>query len=212
MPAHTYVTHTGLPLSIELHWPFHLSHGGADFYVLHGRATLEDGSGRYAELAIQMSQTVHSALSSEAEAACAPAAINAVRKSCDVRDIEFTKSSKKQPIALSSRQYSIVQKRFTFHDGDAAQLSAHIRRTVYWKNKLNAGPMRLTDPVETLYYHVDAAAMLAAARELDAHKLITLHGEDAIATDALIKQASEFETAMQKAIEELEAKHAFEKA
>ena len=31
-----YVTAAGLPLSIELTWPFHQSTSGADFYVLHG--------------------------------------------------------------------------------------------------------------------------------------------------------------------------------
>src|SRR5207302_1340899 len=30
-----YVTLAGLPLSFELHWPFHKSTSGADFWVLH---------------------------------------------------------------------------------------------------------------------------------------------------------------------------------
>jgi len=32
----TYVTLNGLPLQIELKWPFHKSGSGADFFVLHG--------------------------------------------------------------------------------------------------------------------------------------------------------------------------------
>jgi hypothetical protein len=31
-----WVTLTGLPLTIKLEWPFHLSTSGADFWVLHG--------------------------------------------------------------------------------------------------------------------------------------------------------------------------------
>src|SRR2546422_3809104 len=40
-----YVTLAGLPLSFELHWPFHKSTSGADFWVLHADIRLENSSG-----------------------------------------------------------------------------------------------------------------------------------------------------------------------
>ena len=40
-----YVTLAGLPVTIQMQWPFHGSGSGGDFYLLHGAMTLQDGSG-----------------------------------------------------------------------------------------------------------------------------------------------------------------------
>jgi len=99
----TYVTLKGIPLTFTLDWPYHQSSGGADYYVLHGNAELEDGTGRHAALSIHMSQTVREALPTiEPKDALAPS-INAVRKAADTKDIEFIKSTKRQPMAQDLR-------------------------------------------------------------------------------------------------------------
>jgi hypothetical protein len=44
----TYVTLGGLPLLIELKYPFHKSGSGADFWVLHGDIQLGNSEGLHA--------------------------------------------------------------------------------------------------------------------------------------------------------------------
>ena len=43
-----WVTLTGLPLTIQLNWPFRQSTSGADFWVLHGDIRLEGSDGLHA--------------------------------------------------------------------------------------------------------------------------------------------------------------------
>src|SRR5947199_2697602 len=66
--ANAYFTRLGLPISIELNWPFHPSTSGADFYVLHGDMKLEgevnEGTPLHALLSVHLSQTVKEALPS----------------------------------------------------------------------------------------------------------------------------------------------------
>lgn len=208
----TYVTIKGIPLTFTLDWPFHQSSGGADYYVLHGNAVLEDGSERHAALSIHMSQTVKEALPSiEAKDALGPA-INAVRKATDTKDIEFIKSTKRQPIALSSRAFSIITREFTFQNPDEAGLAEFLKRKVYWAQKLGQGKVLISDPVDALYVKRTAAQLLEAARKLAPQGSIKLEGEYATATDALMKEAASIEGAMKGALEEIEAKHEFEKA
>ena len=53
-----WVTLSGLPLTIELEWPFHRSTSGADFWVLHGDIRLEGSEGLHAPMAVNLSATV----------------------------------------------------------------------------------------------------------------------------------------------------------
>src|ERR1700723_1803809 len=95
----TWLTLTGLPLTIELEWPFHRSTSGADFWVLHGDVRLENSDGLHAPMAVNLSATVREVLTSlEPKDAEAPV-INALRKEVDKRQIEFLKSGKLKPVA-----------------------------------------------------------------------------------------------------------------
>src|SRR3954451_19914792 len=146
-----YATLHGLPLSFQLDFPFHLSGGGADYHVLHGLVTLEDGQGLHAPVAVHMSQTVKEALPSVDEAGSLAPAINAIRKATDTKDIEFLKSDKRQPIALSSRAFSIITRKFTFQNPDDQQLLEFTKSKVYWLAKTGKGRAWITDPVDALY-------------------------------------------------------------
>src|SRR5437588_142025 len=59
-----WVTLSGLPLTIELEWPFHRSTSGADFWVLHGDIRLEGSEGLHAPMAVNLSATVREVLPS----------------------------------------------------------------------------------------------------------------------------------------------------
>ncbi|MEO5935602.1 MAG: hypothetical protein ABIP81_00150 [Terriglobales bacterium] len=208
----TYVTLKGIPLTFTLDWPFHQSAGGADYHVLHGNAVLEDGTDRHAALAIHLSQTVKEALPSlDPKDALGPA-INTVRKAADTKDIEFIKSTKRQPMALSSRAFSIITQEFTFQNPSDAELLEFLKRKTYWAKKLGQGQVRVNDPVDALYLKRTTEQLSAAGKALAQQGMIKLEGENATATDALMKEAAAIEAAMQAAMAEIEAKHEFEKA
>ena len=62
--APVYVTLTGIPLTIEIEWPFHPSTSGADFDVVHADLKLADGSDLHAPVAVNLSKTVKEVLPS----------------------------------------------------------------------------------------------------------------------------------------------------
>lgn len=207
---HIYTTIRGIALSMKLEFPFHASAGGADYYVLHGNVSLEDGSGLHAEIAVHMSQAVKQVAPGLDEQGALGPAVNAIRKSTDTRDIEFLKSGKRQPIRLSSREYSILKKEFTFQNPDEAGLAEFLQRKIYWDSKLK-GKSWVADPVEALYVRRSPEQLLSAAKELETQGLCRLEGESAIATAGLSARGAEFEDAMRTALHELDEKHAFER-
>src|SRR5437762_4257593 len=142
-----YVTLAGLPLSFELHWPFHKSTSGADFWVLHADIRLENSSRLHAPVAVNLSATVREVMPSlEAKDAEAPV-INALRKEVDRRQIEFVKSGKLLPVAFSSRHYDFKRQRWVFGKAIDEVIAEFLERKIYWQTKLT-GEARIwiTDP------------------------------------------------------------------
>ena len=206
-----YVSFFGIPLEFRLQFPFHPSGSGADYYVLHGNATLLDGSELHAEVAVHMSQTVKEALPTVEEKDTLGPAINAIRKATDTKDIEFIKSTKKQPVQLSSRAFSLVTRKFTFQSPSDQQLLDFTRRKIYWNAKLELGKAWITDPVEALYLSSSKERLLGAAQQLASQGFCKMDGDYATATASLLKQADVIEADMKKALDEINAKHAYER-
>ena len=206
-----YVTLTGLPLSFHFEWPFHQSMSGADFWVLHGDIRLENSEGLHAPAAVNLSVTVHEVLPSlEAKDTEAPV-INALRKEVDRRQIEFVKSGKLVPVQFSSRHYDFKRKRWVFGKAGDPEMEALVARKVYWQTRLVGGTAWLGDPTEALYVETTPAHLLEAARKLAEQGLMTVEGEWAAANASLMAQAEKFEAEMQRAVEELDKKHAYER-
>jgi len=212
-----WVTLTGLPLTIELEWPFHRSTSGADFWVLHGDIRLENSDGLHAPVAVNLSATVREVMASlEPKDAEAPV-INALRKEVDKRQIEFVKSGKLKPVAFSSRHYDFKRQRWVFGKASDDEIAIFVERKVYWETKLksNSGgenKVWIGDPTDAQYLETTPAHLLEIAGRLVAGDgLIRIEGEWAEATSGLMGQAERFEGAMRTAVEELEKKHAFER-
>jgi hypothetical protein len=206
-----YITIHGIPLSFRLEWPFVASQSGADFHVLHGEAQLEDGSGRHALFSMQMTVSVKEALPSlEPKDTLAPV-INAVRKSVDTKYMELIKSPKRQPIALSSRFFSILAGEWTFHRASEEQLAIFLKQRTYWLDKLGVTQSPIADPVDVQYLAATPEQFQAAARRLEQLGLLQVASGQASATAKLRQQGSEIEAAATAAVAELEAKHAFER-
>src|SRR6202161_3406647 len=134
----TWVTLSGLPLTIELEWPFHRSTSGADFWVLHGEIRLENSDGLHAPGAVNLSATVGGVGASlEPKDAEAPV-INALRKEVDRRQIEFVKSGKLKPVAFSSRHYDFKRGKWVFGKATDEVIAKFLERKIYWGSKLKS--------------------------------------------------------------------------
>jgi hypothetical protein len=208
MSQHFYVTIQGIPLNFNLQFPFHPSTGGADYYVLHGNVALADGSGLYAEVSVHMSQVVKEHVKGLDEAATTQATINSIRKTVDTKDVEFLKSNKKQPVHLSSRMFSIVQNKFTFHSATDEQVAEYLKQKAYWTHKIFSGPATVNDPVDALYLGVPVEKLAEVARRLASQGVLRIEG-DRMSPENL--NGAEVEGRTQDALKALQAKHEYER-
>ena len=224
-----WVTLKGLPLTIQLEWPFHQSTSGADFFVLHGDIRLEGSEGLHAPVAVNLSQTVREVLPSmEPKDAEAPV-INALRKEVDRRQIEFVKSGKLLPVPFSSRHYDFKRQQWVFGKATDEAMTQFVERIVYWETKLGESPLLakdarngaptdgvanrvwIGDPTEAQYLQTTPRHLLEIAAKLATQGLLRIDGEWAEATPVLMSQTERFEGARQQSVQELEKKHAFER-
>src|ERR1041384_2018553 len=92
-----WLTLQGIPVTIEMQWPFGVSASGSDHYILHGDMRLLHGGDLHALVAIQMSQTFKESLPSLERKHVESAVINALRKELDRKQLELLQTSKLQP-------------------------------------------------------------------------------------------------------------------
>ena len=212
----TGVTLLGLPVRIDLQWPFHRSEGGSDWYVLHGRLWLNGASGLHADIALNLAQTVREVLPSLDGDLAFWVAINSARKAIDEKQLQLLKSGKRQPVPVSSRCYSVRHQHFTFANADAEQVAEFVARKVFWGSGEAREPVLVSDPCDAQYLGAADPNMidklLAAARDLAARGVVELAGDYARATDGLLARREAFLAAKEQALEELHLKHAFERA
>jgi hypothetical protein len=212
----TGVTLHGLPVRIELQWPFHRSEGGSDWYVVHGTVRLNDGGPLHADIALNLAQTIKEVLPSLDSDLAFWVAVNTARKALDDKQLELLKSGKRQPVAVSSRCYSIRQQHFTFVNATPAQVEEFVARKVFWGSGAERQPVLISDPCDAQYLGASDPNMvdklMAAAKDLSARGMIELAGDYARAADGLLAQSAAFIAAKEQALEEMHAKHAFERA
>jgi len=208
-----YLTVTGLPLSFEFQWPFHKSTSGADFWVLHGTAYLEDGTGLRADFAIHLSQTMWHMLPNIEMHVALPYVINVVRKTADTKDLEFLRSGKRQPIPLSSRFKNFKEGTWKFAAATDDEIRETLRQSAYWiGHKLGRGRVQIADDTNLLYFGTTKQKMLEMADKLRAGGWIRIEGEDAIPSQLMTTHAEDFEKLERDNLAKLQQKHAFESA
>ena len=214
-----WVTLSGLPLTIELEWPFHRSTSGADFWVLHGDIRLENSDGLHAPVAVNLSATVREVVASLEPVDVEAPVINALRKEVDRRQIEFVKSGKLKPVPFSSRHYDFKRQKWVFGKATDEVIAVFLERKVYWGTRVStqypvpgAERVWVGDPTEAQYLETTPEHLVEVGARLASNGLVDMEGEWAEATAELMGQAEKFESAMRIAVEELEKKHAFERA
>lgn len=208
----SYVTLTGVPLSIELRWPFHKSTSGGDFQVLHGVVTLADGSGLHANVSVHLSAAIQELLSSLDQSELEPIVISALRKWTDKKELEFIKSTKLQPLPLSSRFIHFKTKIWKFEDATDDQIKQLLKDQLYWSSlKSNdSAPITVANAADVLYTGATPERFMEAAKELEKEGWASISGERFTPTSKIAAAASEFETRAAKAFEAIQLKHAFE--
>ena len=90
------------------------------------------------------------------------------------------------------------------------------RRKVFWGSGSERQPVLIADPCDAQYLGAADPNMvdklLTAAKDLASRGMVELAGDNARATDGLLAQAQDFHSLKDQALEELHAKHAFERA
>ena len=205
----------GIPVHISLEWPFHRSEGGSDWYVVHGRVALNDGSGLHCDVALNLAQTIREVLQSLDSDLAFWVAINTVRKALDIKQLELVKSGKRQPLPVSSRCYSIRNQHFMFATVKPDEITDFVARKVFWGSGSERQPVLVPDPCDAQYLGAADPNMVDklvnAAKDLASRGMVELAGDYARATDGLLDQSQGLVKAKNLAVEDLHLKHAFER-
>jgi hypothetical protein len=206
-----YVTIEGLPLTLDLHWPFHKSTSGSDWWVLHGTVHVETTNGLHALVAVNLSATIKEVMPSLDPKDAAGPVINALRKEIDRKQVEFMKSPKLLPVHFSSRHYDFNRNRWRFEKAADAPIATFMEHKIYWQTKLVGGEVWTADATDAQYLDADTQHLAHIAGQLASRGLIKMERAYATATDKLMAQSARFEVDLRTALETLDRKHAFER-
>ena len=201
-----YITLAGLPISLnQFAWPFHRSTSGADTYIVHGVAHLEDGTSSplHAKIAASMTVTFAEIVAAPEQPYAETFIYNAVRETFDQGQLELLKSGNRQPVPVTTRYYSRWQKKFIFTDTDDASRIEFLELKAYWlSHVLGAGqPVWIADPRDAQYLNTTDQELTRMAADLAQRGLLTLTEDYAGSTQPLLARADEFNAKLQAALD-----------
>ncbi|MGI4758672.1 MAG: hypothetical protein ACRYGF_17705 [Janthinobacterium lividum] len=205
-----YITLGGLPISMgNWRWPFHLSTTGADTYIVHGDAMLDDGktpaeSQLRAKVSASMTVTFAEVVPAPEQPFAEGFIYNAVRKIFDQGQLELVKSGNRQPVPVTTRYYSAKQQRFIFNDTDAQQRADFLAAKVYWASGVLGGgaSVWIADPRDAQYLNTTVADLKQVAEDLASEGILKLDPglEFAGSTEPLMNHHAEYEARMAEAL------------
>src|SRR5271155_1659544 len=177
-----YVTLAGLPVSFGgFGWPFHRSTSGADTYIVHGQAHLEDGqaSPLHAKVSASMTVTFAEIVAAPEQPYAESFIYNAIRKTLDQGQLELLKSGNRQPVPVTTRYYSRWQKKFFFTDTDDENRQQFLLVKAFWLSGVlgSAQPVWIADPRDAQYLNTTPEELARMAAALAAKGLVTLSAE-----------------------------------
>ncbi|MEG9431366.1 hypothetical protein [Terriglobus sp. ADX1] len=207
-----FVTLGGLPVSLtNWQWPFHLSVSGADTYVVHGGAALEDGKTAAdqllkAKVSASMTVTFAEVVAAPEQPFAEGFIYNAVRKILDQGQMELTKSGgNRQVVPVTTRYYSAKQGKFIFNDTTAQQRADYLLSKVYWLSGVlgNGAPVWIADPRDAQYLNTSVEELKKTAESLAGEGILKLDPkfEYASSTEPLMAHHAEYEHHLQDALE-----------
>ena len=199
-----YVTLAGMPIAFgEFRWPFHRSVSGSDTYIVHGVVSVADGtdSSLHAKISASMTVTFAEIVPAPEQPYAETFIYSAIRKTLDQGQLELLKSGNRQPVPVTTRYYSLWQKKFFFTDTDDASRQHFLESKVFWLSGIlgNSQPVWIADPRDAQYLNTTTAELVRMAAVLAAQGLITLSEDFAAATPALVAREAEFRERLQQA-------------
>jgi hypothetical protein len=202
-----YVTLAGLPVRLDgFAWPFHLSTSGADTYVVHGVAHLEDGSSSalHAKVAASMTVTFADIVPAPEQPYAETFIYNAIRKTLDQGQMELIKSGNRQPVPVTTRYYSRWKKTFVFTDTDDDMRMDFLALKLYWLSGVLGGgqPVWIADPRDAQYLNADADQLQQAAAGLAREGLLQPSNDAQFAspTGRLMERAGKYHATLADAL------------
>lgn len=200
-----YVTLAGLPVSFGgFGWPFHRSTSGADTYIVHGQAHLEDGqaSPLHAKVSASMTVTFAEIVAAPEQPYAESFIYNAIRKTLDQGQLELLKSGNRQPVPVTTRYYSRWQKKFFFADTTDESREDFLALKVYWLSGVLGGnePVWISDPRDAQYLNTTAEELARVAADLSRRGLVSLTGDTAAATPLLLERAEQYHAKLNDAL------------
>jgi hypothetical protein len=203
-----YLTLHGIPLSFgRFGWPFHESTSGADTSLVHGEVRLEDGheSVLHAKVAVSMTVTFRDVVPAPEQPFAEGFIYNAVRKTMDQGQLELVKSGNRQPVPLTTRYYSMKQKKFVFNDTTEEQRRGFLAGKVYWLSGVLGGgaPVWLLDPRDAQYLDATVEELKGAMGGLLGEGLLRLAGDEGFAapTERLMDRREGYEAELARTLE-----------
>jgi hypothetical protein len=193
-----YYTMLGLPLSFgRFEWPFHESRSGADTSLVHGEVRLEDGAEAvlHAKVAVSMTLTFREVVPAPEQPFAEGFIYNAVRKTMDQGQLELVKSGNRQPVPLTTRYYSIKQKKFVFNDTTPEERQQFLAGKIFWLSGILGGgaPVWVEDPRDTQYLDCSLDELRRDIQALAVEGKVQMSGPDfAAATPKLLGAEPEF--------------------
>jgi len=200
-----YVTLAGLPVSFGgFGWPFHRSTSGADTYIVHGQAHLEDGqaSPLHAKVSASMTVTFAEIVAAPEQPYAESFIYNAIRKTLDQGQLELLKSGNRQPVPVTTRYYSRWQKKFFFADTTDESRAEFLALKIYWLSGVLGGnePVWISDPRDAQYLNTTAEELARVAADLSRRGLVSLTGDTAAATPLLLERAEQYHAKLNDAL------------
>ncbi|HEX3569328.1 MAG TPA: hypothetical protein VHU44_00735 [Acidobacteriaceae bacterium] len=205
-PECHYTLH-GLPLSFgRFEWPFHESRSGADTSLVHGEVRLEDGGEAvlHAKVAASMTLTFREVVPAPEQPFAEGFIYNAVRKTMDQGQLELVKSGNRQPVPLTTRYYSIKQKKFIFNDTTPEQRQQFMAGKVFWLSGVLGGgaPVWVEDPRDAQYLDCSPEELQKDVQALVVDGTLNLSGADyAVPTAKLMAREAEFRQMLTQSLE-----------
>jgi hypothetical protein len=199
------VTLAGMPISLrEFQWPFHRSTSGADTYIVHGVVSLADGTNSplHAKVSASMTVTFAEIVPAPEQPFAESFIYNAIRKTLDQGQLEMLKSGNRQPVPVTTRYYSRWQKKFIFADSNEETRRQFLLSKVFWLSGIlgQSQPVWIADPRDVQYLNTTVENFTAAAAELARLGLLSVNGEFASATAALLGQEPEFRVRLEQSL------------
>ena len=182
-----YLTLHGIPLSFgKFEWPFHASTSGADTFIVHGEARLEDGteSVLHAKVSASMTRTFAEVVPALEQPFAESFIYNAIRKTTDQGQVELVKSGNRQPVPVTTRYYSTKQKRFIFNDTTESQRMEFLAAKVFWLSGILGGgePVWVTDPRDAQYLNTTVEDLRKVSQAVAHEGILRLAADTDFAT------------------------------